>query len=66
MTEAELKKILQKGEDSQQQFNSANLFHADAVPVAGMGVEMLDRDYFNQFVLKQYGDLPEDLEPVIE
>lgn len=49
-------------EEIQRMYQSANLLHADAVPVAGMGIESLDRDYFNQFVLKQYGDLPEDLE----
>jgi len=49
-------------EEIQRMYQSANLLHADAVTVAGMGIESLDRDYFNQFVLKQYGDLPEDLE----
>ena len=49
-------------EEIQRMYQSANLLHADTVPVAGLGIEALDRDYFNQFVLKQYGDLPEDLE----
>lgn len=49
-------------EEIQRMYQSANLLHADNVPVAGLGIEALDRDYFNQFVLKQYGDLPEDLE----
>ena len=49
-------------EEIQRMYQSANLLHADNVPVAGLGIEALDRDYFNQFVLKQYGDLPEGLE----
>ncbi len=48
-------------EEIQRMYQSANLIHADAVPVTGMGIDNLDRDYFNQFVLQQYGDLPEDL-----
>lgn len=42
-------------------YQSANLLHADVVPVTVMGIEMLDRDYFNQFVMKQYGEMPDDL-----
>jgi len=49
-------------EEIQRMYQSANLIHADVTPVAGMGIDALDRDYFNQFVLKQYGDLPEDMQ----
>ncbi len=49
-------------EEIQRMYQSANLIHADVTPVAGMHIDALDRDYFNQFVLKQYGDLPEDME----
>ncbi len=78
MTKTELKQWLRKGffwvksgadkrrvtarEEIQRMYQSANLLHADAVPIAGMGIEMLDRDYFNQFVLKQYGETPDDLD----
>ena len=48
-------------EEIQRMYQSANLLHADVVPVSGMGIEMLDRDYFNQFVMKQYGEMPDDL-----
>lgn len=48
-------------EEIQRMYQSANLLHADVVPVTGMGIEMLDRDYFNQFVMKQYGEMPDDL-----
>lgn len=49
-------------EEIQRMYQSANLVHADVMPVPNMGIEGLDRDYFNQFVLKQYGDTPDDLE----
>ena len=49
-------------EEIQRMYQSSNLLHADITPVINMGIDALDRDYFNHFILSQYGDLPENLE----
>ncbi len=51
MTENELKQLLN--------YQPSLGLSADSLPASGI---RLDRDYFNQFVLKQYGELPENLE----
>ncbi len=47
-------------EEIQRMFQSAGLVHADGVPVTGATVNDLDRDYFDAFLQKEYGEsLPE-------
>ncbi len=43
-------------EEIQRMFQSAGLVHADGVPVAGATVNDLDRDYFDVFFQKEYGE----------
>lgn len=40
MVAIELEQTLQKGEEIQRMYQSANLLHADAVPVTGMGIQI--------------------------
>ena len=57
-------------EEVQRMFQSANLLHADEMPVHGMSIEDFDMRYFNYYFQKRYGSLPEDekqpLERVLE
>ena len=57
-------------EEVQRMFQSANLLHADEMPVHRMTIEDFDMRYFNYYFLKRYGSHPEDekqpLERVLE
>lgn len=43
-------------EDLQRLFQQSGLVHADAVPVSGAGVGDLDRDYFDAFYQREFGE----------
>ena len=47
-------------EEVQRMFQSANLLHADEMPVNKMTIEDFDMRYFNYYFQKRYGSLPED------
>ena len=50
-------------EEMQRMFQRARLLHGDEVPVAGTTVSDVDRDYFREFVVREFGESAPDEEP---
>lgn len=49
-------------EEIQRIFQAAGLIHADEVPVKGMTVSDIDKEYFGKYFLEQYGEAIESQE----